>query len=147
MTSSFVRKWGTIMLSLLLPAAARMEFPPFNVDTPDPPPTQCTTTKFTWRDSKPPYVLQIVFQGNNSVAQEFDGLTSGSLLWMANITSGTSLYLHVIDNSKYSAPNDSGPFTIQPGSDLCFSQTSSVVSSSGEHISHILREGVVEWDV
>ena len=116
------------------------------MDTPDPPPTRCTTTKFIWEGGVPPYVLQIIFQGNNSVAQEFDGLTSGSLLWTANITSGTSLYLHLIDNSNYSAPNDSGPFTIHPGSDSCFSQTSSAVPSLGEHISYMLREGVVEWD-
>ena len=145
MTSSFVRKWRTIMLSLLLPAAVRMEAAAFKVDTPEPP-TQCTTTKFTWESGQPPYVLQITYRGNNSVAQEFDGLTSGSLLWIANITSGTSLYLQVIDNSTYSSPNLSGPFTIQPGSDSCFSQTPSAVPIAGEHIFCILREGVVEWD-
>ena len=128
------------------PCCIRTEVAGFIVNTPDPPPTQCTTSKFTWEGGVPPYVLQIVFQGNNSMVQEFDGLTSESLLWIANITSGTSLHLHVIDNSNNSAPNDSGPFTIQPGSDSCFSQTLSAVAIAGEHIFCILCEGVVEWD-
>ena len=134
------------MLCLLLPASIRTEVAGFIVNTPDPPPTQCTTTKFTWEGGQAPYVLQITYRGNNSVAQEFDGLTSESLLWIANMTSGTSLYLQVIDNSTYPAPNDSDPFTIQPGLDSCFRQTSSVVPGPGEHIFCILREGVVEWD-
>ena len=134
------------MLSLLLSAGIRTEVAGFIVNTPDPPPTQCTTSKFTWEGGVPPYVLQIVFQENNSVAEEFDGLASEPLLWMADITSGTSLYLQVIDNSTSPASIASGPFTIQPGLDSCFLQISSAVPSPGEHISHILREGVVEWD-
>ena len=122
------------MLSLLLLAAIRTDAAEIHADTP-PLPTQCTTTKFTWDGGVPPYVLQIIFQGNNSMAQEFDGITGGSLLWMANITAGTSLYLQVIDNSTYPALNDSDPFTIQPGLDSCLSQTPSAVPIAGEHVS------------
>ncbi|TBU26143.1 hypothetical protein BD311DRAFT_459487 [Dichomitus squalens] len=114
----------------LPPRAVGTRSAAFEVDTPQPPPTQCRTTKLTWQGGVPPYVLQIVYEVNGTVAQEFDSLTNNTLFWTANITAGTRLHLVLSDTSSL-APSDSGPFIIQPGVDSCLSNSSGTNSSIG----------------
>ncbi|KAI1783051.1 hypothetical protein LXA43DRAFT_367775 [Ganoderma leucocontextum] len=110
----------------------------FSVDTPSSV-GQCDTAKFTWKGGQAPFTLDVVFQENSSVFQDFNRLSGSPLAWEATVPAGTVLVL-----SLYS-PDDIGgdyvrlsnPFTIQAGNDSCLgsttprSKTNIVATSSG----------------